>query len=87
MDPVALRVAARFSFKYQPKETKQHKAEKVTALIREHTGLSRGVSETIADAVVRGRDVAGLAVQKSWPIEHGVITGPKGTIELSKLSV
>ena len=34
MDPVALRVAARFSFKYQPKETKQHKAEKVTALIR-----------------------------------------------------
>lgn len=85
MDPVALRAAARWSFKFQPKETKQHKAEKARELIRERTGLSRGVAEAIADAAVRGRDVAGLAVQKNWPIEHGVITGPSGKLPVSEL--
>ena len=85
MDPLARRVALRWAFKYVPKETKQRKVEKARDLIHQTTGLSRGVSESIADAYVRGRDVDGLAIQKNWPIEHGVIEGPSGTLRLDDL--
>jgi len=87
------RVASRYqavssehvSFKYEPKETKQHKAERVGDSIREATGLQKGVSLAIADAFVRGRDVTLLATPKAWPIERGVITGPKGKMQVSEL--
>ena len=78
MDPLTKRVVARFSFKYEPKETKQHRVEKLRDTIRDATGLSKGMSEAIADAIVRGREVDRLALQKGWPIEHGLITGPSG---------
>lgn len=78
--------ATHLSFKYQPKETKQHKAERVGERIREATGISKGTSYAIADAFVRGRDVSALSVQKDWPIEQGVITGPKGNISVSELA-
>ncbi len=87
MDPIARRVALRWAFKFVPKETKQHKVERVRDVIREQTGLSKGQSEAIADAYVRGRDVARLALQKAWPIENGAITGPSGTLELTALPV
>lgn len=73
------------SFKYEPKETKQHKAERVGDSIRETTGLQKGTAFAIAEAFVRGRDVSGLAVQKGWPIERGVLTGPKGEMPVSEL--
>jgi hypothetical protein len=73
------------SFKYEPKETKQHKAELVGDSIRETTGLQKGTAFAIADAFVRGRDVDALSVQKDWPIERGVINGPKGEMPVSEL--
>jgi hypothetical protein len=87
MDPAARRVALRWAFKYVPKEKKEHKVERIRDLIRERTGLSKGQSEAIADAYVRGRDVDRLALQKSWPVENGVITGPSGSVELAALPV
>jgi hypothetical protein len=87
MDPLARRVALRWAFKYQPKEKKEHKVDRIKELIRERTGLSKGQSEAIADAYVRGRDVERLARQKSWPLENGIITGPSGTIELNTLPI
>jgi hypothetical protein len=82
MDPLARRVALRWAFKYVPKETKQHHVERVRDLIRQHTGLSKTLAEGIADAFVRGRDVNGLSVQKSWPIQNSVVHGPNGTFDL-----
>lgn len=86
---IARRVVARYlaAKPYtKDKETKEHKAEKLAGRIRDATGLSKGISEAIADAIVRGREVLRLAIQKSWPIsEDGVIEGPKGTLELSAL--
>jgi hypothetical protein len=79
--------AAHLAFKYQPKETKQHKAERVGESIREATGISKGIAHAIADAFVRGRDVSALSVQKNWPIEQGVITGPKGNMSVSELTL
>jgi len=87
MDPLARRVALRWAFKYVPKETKEHKVERVRDMIRERTGLSKGQSEAIADAYVRGRDVERLALQKSWPLENGSITGPGGSLPISELPV
>jgi hypothetical protein len=89
-DP-ARRVLARF-LEAKPyskdKETKEHKAEKLGEKIRDATGLSKGVSEAIADAIVRGREVIRLALQKNWPIsEDGVIEGPKGTLGLKELGM
>jgi len=70
------------------KETKEHKADKLAEKIRDATGISKGMAENIADAIVRGREVLRLALQKSWPIsEDGTIEGPKGTIDLSDLSM
>ncbi len=89
MDPLARRVADRYlrSFKYIPREKKQHKIERLTDIIRKHTGLSKSQAESIADAHIRGRDVDGLAVQKSWPIQNGIIHGPNGVVDLAKTTV
>lgn len=73
------------AFKYEPKETKQHKVERFMKTIRDATGLSRGQAEAIADAYVRGREVDRLAIQKGWPLENGIVTGPSGTFDLSTL--
>lgn len=87
MDPLTSRVVRRFmSFKYEYKETKQHKVERFSKQIREATGISRGQADDIADAFVRGREIDRLALQKGWPIQNGVIEGPKGTFDLSTLS-
>lgn len=87
MHPLAQRVLRKFmAFKYQPKETKQNRVDRLSKTIREATGLSRTMSEEIADAIVRGREVDRLAMQKGWPIEHGTLTGPKGTVDLSKMT-
>lgn len=87
-DPIVTRVVDRFKagFKYQPKETKQHKAERIGEYLRDVTGLQKGTASAIADAFVRGRDVGALSVQKDWPIEQGVITGPKGEVPISGLA-
>jgi hypothetical protein len=74
------------AFKYVPKETKAHKVERVTQYIKDVTGLTIGMSEDIADAFVRGRDVPRLAIPKSWPIDSGVIEGPKGSLPLESLN-
>lgn len=87
MDPLTPKVAERYAFKYVPKETKEHKVEQVTKAIRDATGLSKGMSESIADAYVRGREVERLALQKNWPIENGVIVGPNGQLPLGELTV
>ncbi len=87
MSSSARRVALRWAFKFVPKETKQHKIERVRELIREKTGLPKGTSEAIADAYVRGREVERLALQKNWPIENGSIQGPSGTVALNELPV
>jgi hypothetical protein len=94
-DSIAIirRIASRYqtvssdtvAFKYEPKETKQHKAERVGDSIRDATGLQKGVSLAIADAFVRGRDVNLLATPKAWPIERGMITGPRGEMPVSEL--
>ena len=80
---IAQRVAERYSFKYQPKEKKKAKVVRITKAIRDATGLGRGTAENIADAIVRGREVLRLAIQKNWPIENGTIQGPKGTLDIS----
>ena len=73
------------AFKYVPKETKQHKAERVSQYIRDVTGLQKGTAYAIADAFVRGRDVNRLSVPKGWPVEEGVITGPNGSMPVFAL--
>lgn len=86
MDRLAAKVARRFiGFKYQSKETKEHKVDRLTKVLRTATGLSRGVSESICDAYVRGREVERLALQKSWPLTGGRITGPTGSMTLDEL--
>lgn len=86
MTDSASRVLRRFSFKFEDKEKKQTKVDRLSRRIRGETGLSRGVSGDIADAIVRGREVERLAIQKGWPVENGVITGPEGEMNLSDLS-
>lgn len=77
------RVAQRFkAFKYEPKEKKTTKVDRLMKVIRDATGLSRGVSEDIADAIVRNREVERLAIQKGWPLQDGVIEGPSGVIRV-----
>lgn len=85
---IAIRVAARYmhAFKYGPKETKQHRVEKLTDTIRDATGIGRGTAEAIADAIVRGRDWLGLRFPKNWPIDDdGVLEGPRGALNLNEL--
>jgi hypothetical protein len=85
MDPLARKVARRYAFKYQHKEKKQHKVDRLLKTIRDATGISKGVATDIADAIVRGREVERLAIQKGWPLQEGVLEGPNGTIELKEL--
>lgn len=86
MDRLADRVMRRYvAFKYQPKETKEHKVDRLTKVLRDETGLSRGVSESIVDAYVRGREVDRLAIQKGWPLSGDRITGPTGSMTLDEL--
>lgn len=86
MSSSATTVARRFiALKYDQKEKKQKRIDRVMRLVRDETGLSRGVSEEIVDALVRGRDVQGLALQKGWPIEDGVVIGPSGEMSLTKI--
>jgi len=73
------------SFKYEHKETKANKVDRLSKQIREATGLSRGQAEAIADAIVRGRSVDQLALQKGWPVQDGVLEGPKGSLDLKEL--
>ena len=85
MDPLAFRVAERFSFKYDHKETKVNRVVRLTSELRKKTGLSRSMAEAIVDAIVRGRDVEGLAIQKNWPIGDGIVRGPSGEVRLEVL--
>ena len=85
MDPLSRRVAARVAFKYEPKEKKEHKVERLMKILRDATGLSKGQSLAICDAFVRGREVDRLALQKGWPITDGVVEGPSGTMRLEDL--
>ncbi len=85
MDPIARRVAQRWAFRYEHKEKKEHKVERVRDVIRQHTGLSKSMAEAIADAIVRGREVERLALQKNWPVENGALHGPSGMLDLDKL--
>jgi hypothetical protein len=84
---LARRIVARFlnSFKYEKKEKKEHKVERFMKAIRDATGISKGQAEDIADAYVRGREVNRLALQKAWPLEEFVVTGPEGTCDLRTL--
>lgn len=80
------RVVRRFlAFKYEPKEKKKSKVDRLMRFIRDKTGVSRSVATDIADAVVRGREVKRLAVQKGWPVDNGVIIGPQGELALDKV--
>lgn len=78
-------IARRVAFKY--KEKKQNRADRLSKEIREKTGVSRGLADEVADAIVRGREVKRLAMQKSWPLdEQGHLKGPKGSVDLDALS-
>ncbi len=86
-DDLAKRVAARYAFKYQPKEKKQHKVERITKVIRDITGLGRTTAESVADAVVRNRDLDALAIQKNWPLnDDGLLEGPKGAMDFKDIA-
>jgi hypothetical protein len=86
VDPLAITVLRRFrAFKYQPRESKQSKVDRLWRLIREQTGIGRGMAEDMADAMVRGRDLERLKYQKGWPIESGSIQGPHGIFTLDAL--
>lgn len=81
MDDAARRVAYKF------KEKKQTKVDRLSKEIREATGVSRGVAEDIADAIVRGRNLDALALQKNWPMnDEGKLEGPKGSLDLASLN-
>lgn len=82
-DPLVKRVVQ--AFKYDHKETKEGKIDRLKKRIRDATGISGSKAEQIADAIVRGREVERLAVQKGWPIEDGIIKGDGGEIALSDL--
>lgn len=75
------RLASKVAYRYVQKETKKTQVLKLTRLIREGTGISKGKAEDIADAIVRGRDLKALALQKDWPVnDQGDIEGPRGSL-------
>lgn len=85
---LAQKVAYRYvmAFRYGPKETKEHRVEKLTDTIRDATGLGRTMSEAIADAIVRGRKWLELRFPKNWPIDdQGILEGPTGQLNLHEL--
>lgn len=83
---VARYLASKEAFKYEPKESKKSKVEKLMKTIHSVVGVSKGVAEAIADAFVRGRDLTALTLQKGWPIEvDGTsIEGPRGSLDLAQ---
>lgn len=86
METIVQNVVRRFvALKYVPKEKKKNKAERLAKFIREKTGLSNAHAQGIADAIVRGRDLEALALQKNLPVEGGKIEGPKGSISVDKV--
>ena len=89
MDSLTRRIVSRFllSFKYEHKEKKEHKVERLMKEIRDTTGISKTQAEDIADAFIRGREVERLALQKGWPIEDLVVMGPQGKCNLRQLSI
>jgi len=76
---------ARVSFKYEPKETKQSKVKRLMAFITKSTGVGRNVSEDIADAIIRNRNLSALAVQKGWPMSDDTIEGPLGNLSVDEV--
>lgn len=80
-------VVRRFlAFKYQPKESKKSKVEKLRVFLQKTTGISKTLAKEVADAAVRGRDLPRLAVQKNWPVdEKQYLVGPQGKVSLSDL--
>lgn len=85
MSSMPERVLHRFGFKYEPKEKKTTKVDRLMRYIRDQTGVSRGVAAEIADAIVRNREVERLAIQKGWPILDGEVSGPQGDVSLIKI--
>ena len=81
------RIIARYlqAFKFENKEKKEHKVDRFLKELRDATGISKSQAADIADAYVRGREVNRLAIQKGWPLEDFVVTGPEGTFDLRKL--
>jgi hypothetical protein len=75
---VARFLEAREAFRYEPKESKKSKVNRLMRLILSHTGIGRRVAEDIADAIIRNRDLARLAIQKGWPLDRDIIEGPRG---------
>jgi len=74
-------LVSRVAYRYVQKETKRSQVQKLARLIREGTGISKGKAADIADALVRGRDLKALAIQKKWPVnEQGDIEGPRGSL-------
>jgi len=82
VDPVAEKVA----FKYVQKETKKTQANRLSRIIREATGISRGKADDVANALIRSsRDLGTLAYQKNWPVnEKGDIEGPRGSLSFDE---
>lgn len=76
---------ARVAFKYEPKETKQSKVKRLMALISKGTGVGRNVSEDIADAIIRNRNLSALAIQKGWPMSDDTIEGPLGSLSVNEV--
>lgn len=88
MTPLTRRVVARYrkeAFKYEPKESKRTKVERIMKMIHDMVGVSKGVAEDIADAFLLHRDLAALAIQKGWDVEVDGTTldGPKGSLDLA----
>jgi hypothetical protein len=78
--------AQKLAFRYQQKTQKKTLIAKLIQFLRDATGIGRGVAEDIASAVVRGRELARLALQKGWPVdEAGYVVGPKGRYPLANL--
>jgi hypothetical protein len=77
---------SRLSFRYQPKESKESKIDRLTHLITKVTGIGRRIAEDIADAIIRNRNLLQLAVQKHWPMnEEGFVEGPHGALHINEI--
>lgn len=63
--------------------SREHQARESADRIVRATGISRGLARSIADAAVRRRDVARLAIQKGWPVDWDCIEGPDGRLPLA----
>lgn len=79
-------IARRVAFRYEQKESKKHKVARLAKAIREATGISKGLAADIADAVIRGRNVDALAMQKGWPLnDRGEVEGSRGSLSFDRI--